>query len=243
MPQILFALQSAFSLWMLVDAVQRRRESYWYFVVLLPFGEVVYFFMVKIHDPEMRWLKQALRFGPKPPTVAELRYRLRSTPCQANLIALAQGLHDAGEDGEAAELFAQALARDPESKAALLGSGSSLHHLGRSDEAEAALRRLIELDPAFADYQAWAELAKVLWARSEVDACLGLLRDLVARSPRMAHRVVYADYLIQAGDRDAARDQLTTALDDHRHGPRYLRRVNGGWARQARAMLNKLPAV
>jgi len=77
MPQVLFALQSAFSLWMLVDALQRRQERYWYFVVLMPFGELVYFFVVKIHDPDMRWLKNSLSLGPRAPSVADFRYRLR----------------------------------------------------------------------------------------------------------------------------------------------------------------------
>ena len=52
MPRILFFFQSAFSLWMIVDAIRRGAAYYWYPVIALPFGEFVYFFVVKIHDPE-----------------------------------------------------------------------------------------------------------------------------------------------------------------------------------------------
>ena len=42
MAHALFILQSAFSFWLLFDAVEHRRESYWFLVVLLPFVELVY---------------------------------------------------------------------------------------------------------------------------------------------------------------------------------------------------------
>jgi len=47
---ILLILSYAFSIWMLVDAYQRRAEHYWYLIIFFPFGEWVYFFLVKVHD-------------------------------------------------------------------------------------------------------------------------------------------------------------------------------------------------
>jgi hypothetical protein len=52
MVRMLFGLESLFSLWMLVDAVQRGAARYWYPIIFLPFGQLAYFFSVKIHDPE-----------------------------------------------------------------------------------------------------------------------------------------------------------------------------------------------
>lgn len=43
-------LSYAFSIWMLVDAYQRGAEHYWYLIIFFPFGEWVYFFLVKVHD-------------------------------------------------------------------------------------------------------------------------------------------------------------------------------------------------
>ena len=63
MPQALFILQSLFSLWMIYDVLSKGRDRYWVWLVILPFGELFYFFMVKLHDPEMAWLKNAFR-GP-----------------------------------------------------------------------------------------------------------------------------------------------------------------------------------
>ena len=49
---ILLLLSYAFSVWMLVDAFKRGAEHYWYLIIFFPFGEWVYFFLVKIHDFE-----------------------------------------------------------------------------------------------------------------------------------------------------------------------------------------------
>ena len=48
---VLLLLATAFTIWMLVDAIQRSAEFYWYLIIIfVPFGTWVYFFMVKMHD-------------------------------------------------------------------------------------------------------------------------------------------------------------------------------------------------
>jgi len=46
----LLILSYAFSVWMLVDALKRDAKNYWLVIIFFPFGEWIYFFMVKIHD-------------------------------------------------------------------------------------------------------------------------------------------------------------------------------------------------
>ncbi len=40
----------AFSIWMLVDASKRGARHWWMIIILVPFGEFIYFFTVKIKD-------------------------------------------------------------------------------------------------------------------------------------------------------------------------------------------------
>ena len=48
---ILIGLGVALKIWMLVDAIGRGAESYWFFIIVFaPFGEFIYFFMVKMRD-------------------------------------------------------------------------------------------------------------------------------------------------------------------------------------------------
>ncbi len=50
MPTRLLLFSYAFSVWMLVDAHKRGAQHYWYLIIFFPFGEWVYFFLIKIHD-------------------------------------------------------------------------------------------------------------------------------------------------------------------------------------------------
>ena len=63
---LLFALQTAFTLWMLVDAAQRGRFFPWYIIILCPFGEVAYYLAIKFPEDNAshrRRARQRARFG------------------------------------------------------------------------------------------------------------------------------------------------------------------------------------
>jgi hypothetical protein len=47
---VILALSYAFSIWMVVDAFKRGAQSWWIVIIFVPFGEFVYFFVVKAKD-------------------------------------------------------------------------------------------------------------------------------------------------------------------------------------------------
>ena len=57
---LLFALQTALTLWMLVDAAKRGRFFPWYIIILLPFGELAYLLAIKLPE-EKRAHRQSVR--------------------------------------------------------------------------------------------------------------------------------------------------------------------------------------
>lgn len=241
MPRVLFILQTAFSLWMLVDAIRRRSEYYWWIIIMVPFGEWIYFFQVKIHDPELRWLKNILSAPfQKKVTVKELRYRLRETPCFSNKLKLAQALHDEGEFVEAEEHFAKSLEMNSESTEARYGLASSRLGLGRYAEAEPDLRLIIEQNPSYDNYCAWSRLAEAVWHQGREPEAVGVLEELVGVSPRMSHRLLSARYFERTGQIEKAQTQVATALEDYEHAPPYQRRNDRGWARLAKKMAREL---
>ncbi len=242
MPRILFVLQSLFSLWMLVDAVGRRGLSrYWYFVILMPFGEVFYFFKIKIHDPEFAWLKAPFgRLLVKPVTIEELRFNMEQTPSLANKIALAQALHDEDHFREAADLFEKTLRTADDSSECLYGLGLSRIGLGEHERAIEPLLALVKNDPKYQDYDGWHKLALALWKVDRRQETCEKLSDLVLRSPRIQHRMLYAYYLAQEQRLGEAQEQLTTALREYEYAPRYLKRRNKVLFKQAKGMLQRL---
>jgi hypothetical protein len=241
MPRILFILQSAFSLWMLVDAALRRASYYWYPIILLPFGEWVYFFQVKINDPELRWLKNALS-APfrRRVTVDELRYRLRQTYCFANLLNLARALHDQGDLVEAERLFREAIGMNGDSLEARYGLALCQAGAARLDDAVDELRRIAEEKPSYDDYGVWFHLAEALWSGGQAGPAVETMTELVAISPRMNHRLMLAQYLERSGKYGEGQQQLAIALEEYEHSPPFQKRQDRQWARMARKMKREL---
>ena len=51
---VLVYIALALKLWMLLDAMRRRVHVLWYIVLTVPFGEVIYFFTIKMRDFNVR---------------------------------------------------------------------------------------------------------------------------------------------------------------------------------------------
>ena len=240
--RLLLGLQSLFTVWMVVDAIQRRAERYWYAVIVfVPFGSIVYFFMVKVHDPQFRGLREFFaNFGKPKATLEFLSHQAAESPSLANKLALAQGLFDARMYEEAGRGFEQVLMADDENKDALYGL--ALCRLEHKDLAGAVapLEALIEIKPSYREYAAYPRLAYVLQRSEQGGAALTLLAELVRKSPRVTHRLIYARYLRDAQKLDEARLQLELALREHEHAPRYQQRQDSAAARNARALLAEL---
>jgi hypothetical protein len=243
MVRVLYGLQSMFSLWMFVDAAQRRASRYWLPVIWLPFGPFVYFFAVKIHDREFRELRKPFEalFKPKV-TLEQLRYRVSETPSFANKLALAQGMYDAQLHTEAVRVFDEMLAHDDESKDALYGRALCQIELKEYAGAIVALRQLIEIKPSYHEYDGWARLAHALAQSDQSDEALTVLEELVRKAPRVPHRVLYARYLGIHERYEEARQQLELALQAHKHAPGFQKRQDAAAARAGRTMLGQLQA-
>lgn len=232
----LLVLSTAFTLWMLYDALQRRAPYYWFCIISVPMGEFAYFFAVKIHDFDL----PSLRLRARLPSVDEARYRLEQSPCLANRLALADTLFAHGDFDEAAALCEDALGRDASFTQAHFGLALCRQRQGDLAAAEAGFRKVVELDRRHDDFGAWLELVEVLKERDRCDEAIGELRKLVAASPRMLHSVVLARHLRDAGHGDEAARTLEAALRDHRHAQRHEKRLASPYLREARSLLSTL---
>jgi hypothetical protein len=227
---------------MLVDAYGRPRvPRFWYFIILLPFGEWFYFFKYKIHDPDFAWLKAPFKsLFEKPVSIEELRFNLGETPSFDNKVALAQALHDNDEYEESAALFEDALRANDTSSEALYGLAMSRIGLKAFEQAIDPLNKLIELEASYQDYDGWAKLVHSLWWVDRKEEALDSLAELVKRSPRLPHRMLYAYYLAEQQHRDAAQEQLIAGIRDFEYAPSYLKRRNRALVKQAKEMLQRL---
>jgi hypothetical protein len=237
---LLLLLQAAFTIWMLVDAVKRRPILYWYVIICLPFGPLVYFFAFKIHDYDLEWLRRIVRPPPPPPPIAELRERARESPSVANQMRLANALHDAGEYAEAAGIFEGILEARADEPDALYGLGRCRLELGEPEAAALLLSRLVEKHRAYRDYAACLDLANALVQAGRDDDALDVLERLVRSSPRPRHAVGLAERLVAAARIEEAQRVLRDALAEHeRSSPKHRQRDRDA-AREAAALLSRI---
>lgn len=235
-------LWMAFKGWMFVDAVQRRADQRWYWIILLmPGGAFYYAYAVKLRDPGVGMAKQRLLDHlSRPPSLEELQRRFDETPSIENRVRLAQGLYDAGRYTEAHQHFEAVLEGRDDDKDALFGFGLCCLELGEPERAVGALERLVKRQPSYREFAAYRELARALWDAGEEEACLEALVGLERLAPRLPHQVLRAQYLRRAGQPVEARDLLRRAIAEEKAQPRHVRRLNRGWMRRAKRMLGEL---
>jgi hypothetical protein len=236
--QLLFMLQTAFSIWMLVDAIKRRSQFYWYVIIAVPFGEWVYFFMVKIHD--FKWSKLSGLLGPRAPSLKQLRFEVQQTPSVLNKCRLADGLHDGGAFDEAFALYQEVLRQDDEHKGALYGAALCQLEQDEVQAAAEALAALVDRNPSYRDYEPWQQLVRALWASDQREQALDRLRQLNTIAPRVPHQIALGRYLAEAEDKDQARQVLQQAIEQHEHAPRHVQRAASGDVAEARRLLKSL---
>ncbi len=224
---------------MCVDAIRRRAETYWpWIIIAVPGGSLLYFVMVRSQDHDAQILKRRLlNHLSRPPSVEDLKHALDETPSINNRLTYGQGLADAGRYAEAQAEFEKVLSVRPKELDALFGIGVCCIELGNAGEAIAPLRRIVEEAPTYRDCSVYGELAEALAALGEVEEALQLLRDLAKAHPRIGHDVLLATYLRKAGQGDEASQILRVALRRYDDAPQHYRRQNRGHAREARRML------
>ncbi len=242
---LIFGLSTAFSLWMLVDAVQRGEGSRWGWIIMIPFGEFAYFFAVKVHDFSPANAGPARRvdggggysfFKAPMPSTEDLRYRFNQSPSLNNRMSLARGLYDAGEYAEAACELAEVVRSDDSDAEAHYGLARTHLAMEKWAEAEAEFRVVLRLQPGYANYLAWQEFSELLVQLNRGDEAAELLRELKRVSPRLEHCLELARLLHDRGQYREASEHLNEALLDYDHAPRHVQRDGKSHAQEARQL-------
>ena len=236
-------LAAAFKLWMLVDAMRRRVHVLWYVVLMVPFGDIVYFFAVKLRDFNVRESPQPGP-APNPPNpqmaLAELERETELSPSFHNRTRLGWALLDHEQPERAAQCFELALRTHARDREALHGLGLSRFAAGDSAGAIEVLQRLVERSFAYEDYGAALTLAEALFGADRAAEAFELLGEVVRDSHRIEHRLLLARYQLRAARKTDACDTLRGALREFEAQPDFERRRNGAVATEARRLLRTL---
>lgn len=235
---ILIYLAGAFKLWMIIDAIRRRVDLIWFFVLLFPGGDWIYFVAVKLRDFAVR---PAAPPGEKPRIDLDaLRREVDSSPSFHHRVRLGWALLDEDQPEEAQRYFELGLTTHPADRDALYGQGIALLRQGQSERAAEALSRLVDRSLAYDDYGAALRLAEALFESGQRDDALELLRSVTRTSSRLDVPVTLAKYQLRAELPADAALTLQDVLAEFERLPDYLRRRNGAIATEARQLLRNL---
>jgi len=237
---ILTLLQTAFLVWMLVDAYRRGAEYYWYLIMLfLPgLGAWIYFFVVKLPSGDFRNI-QLGGFIRRGPSLDHLRYLAEQTPTLTNHLNLAQRLIEVGQHAEAVPHLEAVLKTEPDHGLALYSLANCYHTLGRSAEAVPVLERLLRRDNRWGNYAGWRLLVAAQDDVGDRTGALQSCRELARLAPTLQNQCLLAEHLLDEGQTIEARMLLEQALRDHDYAPGHVRRRNGRWAAEARRLIKR----
>lgn len=230
----------AFSIWMLIDAIRRRAEFYWLFIILLlmPLGSVVYFFVVKVRD----FAGAGAKARQSIPTAS--RTQPSAAPAAAGELDQLLDAADALEERESYDLaepkYRQALEQAPNNLRALHGLGRCALGRGQTEKSAELLERVLERERSYRGYSAALDYAEALWQSGRKQDTIEFVEAMAGVTHRINHRVALAHYLKGAGRDDAARSALEALLADHQRKPAAAQSQEQAWAGRAERMLAEL---
>ena len=236
---IIAGFLAIFKMWMLFDALQRcgRRcnNNYWFLICWVPFGDWVYFFAVKIHDPEFKqvWGKAFTR----PATLEDVRYQANHSPSLVNKVSLCKALIDADKFAEADELLSELSKANPNEREIVFLLAICRSRAGNKSQAIETFETLIVTDLSCFDYKAADELASLYWSAERKNDAVELLNKMFKKSHRISHQVELAKSLYHLERKDEAKEVLQTAMQDYKHAPKFVKRQYRSAAREAQSML------
>ena len=237
-------LQTAFMVWMLVDAYRRGAEYYWYLIILmLPgLGAWIYFFVVKVPSGDFRNISFG-GFMRRGPSLDHLRYLAEQTPTLMNHLNLAQRLIELSQHAEAVPHLEAVLKTEPDHGQALYSLAACHHALGRAAEAVPVLERLLRRDNRWGNYAGWRLLVAAQDDLGDRAGALQSCRELARLAPTLQSQCLLAEHLLDEGQTIEARMLLEQALRDHDYAPGHVRRRNGRWAAEARRLIKRTETV
>lgn len=225
-----YLFSAAFMIWMLVDAWKRKAPLHWYvIIVVMPFGAVFYFVMMKLRDYRAPSSAENPMFG----------LPIADNPPAADLDR-ADALEDDGRYAEAESIFRAALSVNPSDKRALHGLGRCLFGAGNPEASLVYFEQLMEIDREFANYGAALNYADALWAAGQRSDAVELIERLSEVTGRINHRLALGHYLAESGQVARAKQEIERALHEATGPDAPFNDRHRTWVMRGQQMLNEL---
>ena len=227
-----------FTIWMLIDAVQRR-EWLWVFLMFTIIGPVWYFFLVYRGSPS------ATRGFELPGAVdrrriKELQAQIHHLDKPHHYSQLGDIYFQQGKLQKAEECYRAAMERDPQDIDTRAHFGQCLLRAQRAAEARPLLEGVVAENPKHDYGYSQMALAETYLALGENDKAFALWKQVVENHSYARAKVQLAEMYLTRNQPDLALHELTEVISDDAHAPTFQRRRDRIWIRRARGVLAKM---
>jgi|LakMenEpi03Aug12_release.lakeMendotaPanAssembly.Ray.scaffolds.fasta_scaffold252779_2 hypothetical protein len=234
------ALLLLFKGWMVMDAIRSGNDKMWFFIVFVPFGELIYFFTFKLPDFIPWYTLRGLIPKPKVP-LKQLQRAATESPSIKNKELYVEGLMREREYSKALPLIEEMLQGTNENSLLLFQLALCLNASGNKKRAIEILTSLYDRNPALFDYQGSILLAQLESEMGDQEAAEKRLRAIASQNSRLEIKLQLAKTLAAHGKNlGEAQSLINTIIEDFRSSPSFYRRRNRAVFRSAKRLQRAL---
>lgn len=232
----------AFSIWMAIDCWRRGADGYWFWLILVfqPIGGIAYFFTQYWSGSRLEYgIWKRLMSGGR---IREAKGRAHHLDTSAAYEELGDLLAGAEKWADAEAAYREALQRDSGNLHAQVRRGYALLALDRAEEAWPLLGPAYQKNPGFDDDKLIRHLARCQAMRGNFVDAGNLYEYFLRKHSYTEVQLEYAGVLLKSGKTDEGRKALEELIRDAEFAPKYQRRRDGKWVREAKRMLKGIVA-
>ena len=226
-----------------VHAYRTRQENFWIWIVLIApwLGSAIYVIAVVL--PAALAQHKAARHPATPASkLADAQLALDRAPSVENRLRYGEALLEAGQPGEAAQIFAAELKGEYAEDARILNRLAEAQSACGNHAAALEAYRKLRSSGARMGRETELAFARSLAASGDIDGSVAAFRALLPHYPGEAARGHFAHLLIAQGRMADARTVLEELVERARHAPAHQLERDGPiyeWARGQLAAVQK----
>jgi hypothetical protein len=229
-----------FQLWMLVDAIRNREWMWTFFILVFPGIGAFWYFFTTYRSSGSITQGFELPGAHDRKRIKELEAQIHHLDKPHHYLQLGDIYFQQGKLEKAEHYYKGAMERDGQDIDLRAHYGQCLLRMGKIQEAHTLLQGVIAEDPKHDYSHTLMALAETQTALREIDAAIATWRRVTEHHSYARARVQLAQLLIQHGDANAARAELTEVLTDDLHNPGFQRRRDRLWVKQAKKLIGRI---
>lgn len=233
-----------FQLWMIIHAIQNQEYMWAAFMIFFPLGinAILYFFLRFRHSASISAPTFELPGAATRRRIQELQGQIHHLDKAHHHSQLADVYFAQGKLAEAEKEYRAAMERDGEDEETLAHFGQCLLRLNRPNDALPLLQKVCAANPEHEYGQTMMTLAETLAVLGQKEASIAAWQRVLQRHSYASARVGLARLLIEKGDLETARRELSEVVADASHLPAFQRRREKPYVKIAQSLLRTIPA-